>query len=239
MNLSLMAILVIPLLITLGVAVHAWFQRPNRNAFALFTFMATTFAHQGFYLFQLTSAGLVMARFWMFAALPWSLLMGVGWFVLALHVAGYERAMHRVHYMLLSAVPIIVTLLGWSNHFHGLYGHAFHMETKGIFNLLVFEGGPIYWVNTGFLTLTIGAGLVILIQTIIRHGRRNPWQAAWISVGILILDLDNSVADANRQRFRCWPLSRKLSSGNRSTTVCQPAHSCWGVSKWKPITRSK
>jgi diguanylate cyclase (GGDEF)-like protein/PAS domain S-box-containing protein len=185
-NLSLMAILILPMLVSVGVAVHAWFQRPNRNAFAMFVFMAVTSAYLGFYLFQVASNELVMARFWMLVALPWSLLMGTGWFVLALHVAGYERVMHRVHYMLLSVIPIIGTLLGWTNRFHGLYGRDFHMETEGFYHLLIFQHGPAYWLNAGFIAVMIIAGLIVMIQTIIRRSRSNPWQTAWISVAVLI-----------------------------------------------------
>ena len=128
-----MVIPVIPLLVSAGVAVYAWFQRPNKNANTVFGFMVVTSVYLTLYWLQLVSVELATARFWMFAALPWELLMRAGWLVLALHVAGYKHRMRGVHYQLLAIIPIVVTLLGWTNPFHGLYGRDLHMEARGFF----------------------------------------------------------------------------------------------------------
>ena len=173
------------MMVTVGVAIHAWFQRPNRNAFAMFLFMVVTAVYLTFYLFQLASSELVLARFWMYAALPWRMLVGISWLIVALHVAGYERTLHSIHYTLLSIIPFICTLLAWTNRFHGLFGHDFQMITVGSYQLLSHQFGPLYYLTIGFTSMCIIIGFIILMITVIRRARSNPWQALWISVSIL------------------------------------------------------
>ncbi len=67
---------------------------------------------------------------------------------------------------LLSVVPVIITLLCWTNDSHHLIWPAWHLETDGPVTVLVVEHGLVFWAYTAYSYLLILAGTWAVLQTL-------------------------------------------------------------------------
>jgi PAS domain S-box-containing protein len=105
------------------------------------------------------------------------------WFIFVLNYAQYEKYVKPAHIRLLFLVPVIVIIMAFTNEWHRLLWPNIIPISSQPGAVLIYEHGPIFFVNIIYsFSLTI-IGLIILIKMLISSSRKYRQQ---ISILILV-----------------------------------------------------
>ncbi len=105
------------------------------------------------------------------------------WFIFILNYANYDKYLKPAHIRLLFLIPVIVIIMAFTNEWHGLLWPGIIPTSSQPGAILIYEHGPIFFINMIYsFSLTI-IGLIILIKTLIKSSRKYRQQ---ISILILV-----------------------------------------------------
>ena len=167
-------------MLTVGVALYAWRRRATPGAAALVwcTLLCTWLS--------LTEGLMVISRtpqaagFWYnlryiaLAGLP------VAWLAFILHYSGYGEWLTRRRLLLLSAIPLLITVMIWTNAWHGLW---FSVVFDRIGSLMIIGDtarlqSPVFLTHAAYGYLILFVAVILTVRTAIRSFRLYREQAA-------------------------------------------------------------
>jgi signal transduction histidine kinase len=150
------------------VALLAWNRRPLTVA------RSTSFALTG--LAVLTAGyALVLAAEGIAAKVAWYNLhvvgicsLPIGWLLLSLSYAGHARALTRRNIAVVSALPVLVLLLAWTNGYHHLFLGPWREVSHGAGLAIVADPSLGYWAIALYTLAVTPVGLVLLVREVSR-----------------------------------------------------------------------
>jgi diguanylate cyclase (GGDEF)-like protein len=178
------------ILITI-LAFAAWSRRslPANTPFA-FLMIAVAI-----WLFGRSFEGAVMEQsakiFWAkieYLGIPW---VGVLWLGLALSYAQKVKWLNRRNILLLSIIPILTTLITFTNELHSLTWTQIAPSPGSNGKVLVYSHGIWFWVYTIYSYVAILLGTIQMLQTAILSRRIYKYQATSMLIGALLPILSN------------------------------------------------
>ena len=105
------------------------------------------------------------------------------WFIFVLNYANYDKYLKPVHIKLLFLIPTIIIIMAFTNEWHRLLWPNIIPTSSQPGAILIYEHGPVFFINMIYsFSLTI-IGLIILIKTMINSSRKYRQQ---ISILILV-----------------------------------------------------
>lgn len=105
------------------------------------------------------------------------------WFIFILNYADYEKYLKPTYIRLLFLIPVIVIIMAFTNEWHGLLWPHIIPTSSQPGAVLIYEHGPIFFVNMIYSFSLAIIGLIILIKTLINSSRKYRQQ---ISILILV-----------------------------------------------------
>jgi two-component sensor histidine kinase/PAS domain-containing protein len=110
------------------------------------------------------------------------------WFIFVLNYANYEKYLKPTYIRLLFLIPAIIIIMAFTNEWHGLLWPNIIPTSSQPGAVLIYEHGPIFFINMIYsFSLTI-IGLIILIKTLIKSSRKYRQQISiLIMVGLIPL----------------------------------------------------
>jgi PAS domain S-box-containing protein len=181
--------MVIPLLrlsglLSLAVAYLAWRRRPAPGAqeFALLSTAGALWSI--FYSIGLGGSSLEWKVFWNNLVYLAIVFIPVLWLLFSLrYTAAVELDRSRV--MVLLALPLLTTLVVWTNPLHGLFWSEVSLRTEGSFTSLLTLRSAWFWVHTAYSYACLLVGTFLLLRSLV-VGRAGLYrgQAAALAVGV-------------------------------------------------------
>ena len=110
------------------------------------------------------------------------------WFIFVLNYANYEKYLKPIYIRLLFLIPVIVIIMAFTNEWHGLLWPNIIPTSSQPGAILIYEHGPVFFINMIYsFSLTL-IGLTILIKTLINSSRKYRQQIfILILVGLIPL----------------------------------------------------
>lgn len=110
------------------------------------------------------------------------------WFIFVLNYANYEKYLKPTYIRLLFLIPSIIIIMAFTNEWHGLLWPNIIPTSSQPGAVLIYEHGPVFFINMIYsFSLTI-IGLIILIKTLIKSSRKYRQQISiLIMVGLIPL----------------------------------------------------
>lgn len=170
----------------LGLGIIAWRRRkavPAARPFA--ALMLAMAVYTLGYGFELTSATLPAALFWVHVKYLGIPFLPLAWILIAARFTGRDRWITTGSIAILSLVPAVVLAAVSTMRWHGLYYIAPRLRTDGFVPLLAFDKGPIYWLNTAYMVLAFLFGSLMYFRSLWRAVPPYRGQATAMVVGSL------------------------------------------------------
>lgn len=118
------------------------------------------------YGFELASASLDQAKFFINIEYVGITTLPLCWFLFCLKLAGREKWYKRpLNFSLLASVTVVITLLVWTNSYHHLHYKSYFMDTRGEFPMVYIVPGISYQLFTIYFYLLLAIGSYLLIAT--------------------------------------------------------------------------
>lgn len=118
---------------------------------------------------QISAVELKAAAFWYLTANDFvGIKLPVVWFLWALSVAGKKSWITRNRVALLFVFPVITDILNLTNSWHGLVYRQMRLEMLDGYPILLFSGGPWYWVITVYCCILLLAVVVIQVKAALK-----------------------------------------------------------------------
>lgn len=175
-----MLLFIVPCLIsgtiTLVFALLGWRHR-NITISLPFTLLmaALTIWFYG-YVLELLSPDLPWSLAFNHIEVPFTLVVPVAFLLLVLYYTGHESFVTKKNILLLFVVPVIITLMEFTNPFHSLYYTRFYPVPSDGMVIWMHDYGPIFWLGAAYTYSLITLSLVLIIAGLIdtgRHQRRS------------------------------------------------------------------
>ncbi len=110
------------------------------------------------------------------------------WFIFVLNYANYEKYLKPTYIRLLFLIPAIVIIMAFTNEWHGLLWPNIIPTSSQPGAVLIYEHGPIFFINMIYSFSLAIIGLIILIKTLIKSSRKYRQQISiLIMVGLIPL----------------------------------------------------
>ena len=108
------------------------------------------------------------------------------WFIFVLNYANYQKYLKSAYIWLLFLIPVIVIVMAFTNEWHGLLWPYITPISSQPGAVLIYEHGPIFFINMiyGF-SLTL-ISLIILVKMLIKSSRKYRQQISILILVILI-----------------------------------------------------
>lgn len=165
---SSLSILQIILVATIAIGVSggllAWRERPQPGAVPLAFFMAGQSWWSATLFFRITATGLEAKIFWVDISWAGIVIIPVAWLLFSLEYTGYSQYVTRRNIALLSIIPVITAVLGFTDGYHSLlYTEPALVERNGV---LILDRTPNiwFWVIAGYTYLLGLAGVLPLLE---------------------------------------------------------------------------
>jgi PAS domain S-box-containing protein len=102
-----------------------------------------------------------------------------------LHYIGYERWLTWRNMALLSIVPVVGTVLSWTNEWHGLIWARIHLDIEGNLALVDITYGPYFWLYVTYNYLLLLAAAALFLRATLRAPPLQRRQSAVMLIGTL------------------------------------------------------
>jgi PAS domain S-box-containing protein len=179
--------------IALLLSLVAWRRRDVPGATAFGVLMVSAAIWAAFYALELAVPGLANKVACLKIEYVGIVATPPAWLVFTLAYTGRATWLTPGRLALLIALPLATLLLALTNEAHGLMWRAILLDESGAFAHLRITRGPWYWVNIAFAYLALGAGTLLLLQTLRRAPRLHRRSAGALLFGVLSPWLANIV----------------------------------------------
>jgi PAS domain S-box-containing protein len=178
-------ILVVAAAVSAALAFYVWRRRPAPGAMPLALLMLAVAVWSLGYALEVGSTDLSTGLFWAkveyFGIAP----LSVTWLAFALQYTDREKWLTRRNLILSAIVPVITLFLAWTNEFHGLIWSEFGLDTSDMLPGLDLTYGRWFWVNAGYIYLSLLLGSFLLLRTFLRAPHLYRRQAGALLIGML------------------------------------------------------
>lgn len=168
--------------IILSLGIYSYKKRSSKLHTYFIFFMLSIF-------FWCLGAGMEFFSIAVWAKVSWVKITYLGvatvaplWFIFVLNYANYEKYLKPVYIGLLFLIPVIVIIMAFTNEWHGLLWPHIIPTSNQPGAVLIYEHGPVFFINMIYSFSLTMIGLIILIKTLINSSRKYRQQ-----VSILIL----------------------------------------------------
>ena len=154
--------------------------RKRRNA-DLKLVLAMIFLAAGWtsgYILEILTSSLAGKTFWAAAQYPFISLLPVAWLVFALRLSGSRITLSRLSIAALTAIPLIIQPVIWTNGLHHLFWREVSLLSDGPLLLLDLEYGPAFWVINIYSLILVVVGTAYLFLVAITRKALSPIQRA-------------------------------------------------------------
>ena len=135
---------------------------------------------------RLGALDLESAVFWYKVELLGMAPFGPATLLFALAYVGSDRLVTARNVVLLSIVPVVTLLLGWTNELHGLLWRGLELEVVANVPTLVVTGTLWWWTDTAYVYLLMVLALLILADTFARAPRLHQRQALGLVLAVTL-----------------------------------------------------
>ncbi len=118
------------------------------------------------YAFDLSSSTLPAKLFWMKGRFFFLAVVPVFWLVMIVRYVGQEALVTRRRLVALFVVPIITILLAWTSDHHQLFRYDYRLDGSGLFPIVLWKGGPWYWVHICYSYGLFAVSLILLVLSL-------------------------------------------------------------------------
>ncbi len=174
------------LVISIIVIFLLWRRRHLPAAPAMIALMASIFVWTLGYLLE--THGTTLERQTLFDNIGYlgSMAVPPAWFVFASNYTNSFKFMRGWRLILITIIPIIITVLIWTNGWHHLMWSNLHLSTSGDFTVTVKTYGPFFWVALAHNYILILTGGIILLRRLFVGPRLYAQQAYAIILGVCL-----------------------------------------------------
>ena len=118
------------------------------------------------YAFDLSSSTLPAKLFWMKGRFFFLAVVPVFWLVMIVRYVGQEALVTRRRLIALFVVPVITIVLAWTSDHHPLFRYDYRLDDSGLFPILLWKGGPWYWVHICYSYGLFAVSLILLVLSL-------------------------------------------------------------------------
>jgi PAS domain S-box-containing protein len=144
------------------------------------------------YVLELLSPDLPWSLVFNNIEVPFTLVVPVAFLLLVLYYTGHETFVSKKNILLLFIVPVIITLLEFTNPFHALYYTRFYPVPSDGMVIWMHDYGPFFWLGAAYTYSLITLSLVLIIAGLIgtgRHQRRSLYLLLIASAVPVVMNL--------------------------------------------------
>ncbi len=186
---------VVVLCIATGLAILvAWLawqrrQTPGGAYFALLMLAIAAWAFAGAFEAGLSSAPAKVL--WAKLCYPGIVSISPLWLLFALDYSRQTRPLSRTQTLLLWGVPAVVLLMAFTNDWHSLVWTRITPATNTSGEWLIYERGPVVWINVVYSYLLLLSGTVILVRAVLRSVQLYRQQVGALLLGAALPWISN------------------------------------------------
>jgi PAS domain S-box-containing protein len=159
--------LVLAALISGLLALYTWRHRRTQAATPFAVQMIVLLQWEISYILQVAATDLATKLFWDKITFLGVVAMPVAWLVFAIEYIGRKSWINTRRLVLLSVMPLVTTIIFWTNSSQQLFRGGFSLVQEGPFLLLKNSNGIWFWVHAAYSYLLIMIGLVMLIRALL------------------------------------------------------------------------
>jgi PAS domain S-box-containing protein/putative nucleotidyltransferase with HDIG domain len=153
-------------IVVLAVALFAFLRRSTPGSAALMWVMLAVAVWSLGYTLELGSNDLPVLLFWSNVQYLGIVAVPVTWLVFTLHYTRREKWVTRRTLALLAIIPLITTVLTWTNS--SLMQYDVALDTGGPFAVILRTRGAWFWVHTAYSYGLLFLAAVLLVEALVR-----------------------------------------------------------------------
>lgn len=193
----LIFILLISSFSTFCIAFYSYRKLKTTIALAFILLMLSISIYSLGYAFELsqaTKSGIMFALKIQYLAIPYVSLF---WFIVALKYSGYKK-LNKLKYTILLVVPVITTIMLYTNDYHSLLYKDFQLYEAGPLVLVSTVKGVWYYIDYTYKVILTLSGILLFFKMIKKETGFRKKQAVIISLGSMITGIGLIVAITNQ-----------------------------------------
>lgn len=172
-------------LISGGLAWYTWRHRRTQGAIPFTVQMVVLLQWEISYILQVAATDLSTKFLWDKITFLGVVTMPVAWLVFAVEYIGRKSWINTRRLALLSIMPVITTIVIWTNPSHGLFWPDVGLVQEGEFLLVKTTNGPWFWIHAAYSYILIMIGLVMLVRALLRWPAQYRAQMSVVMISIL------------------------------------------------------
>lgn len=181
-------ILMVSAFIILSLGIYSYNKRSSKLHTYFIFFMISIF-------FWCLGAGMEFFSIAIWAKVFWIKITYLGaatvaplWFIFVLNYANYDKYLKPIYIRLIFLIPAIVIILAFTNEWHRLLWPNIIPTSSQPGAILIYEHGPVFFINMIYSFSLAIIGLIILIKTLINSSKKYRQQIfILILVGLIPL----------------------------------------------------
>lgn len=189
MNLLLMlpfSILLLSALMSLGLAIYAWRQRPIAGAASFCLMMSGLFIWLLSYMLEIITFEATLRLTWSNMTFFGVATVPIAWLLFSWEYTGRTHWLTRRNIVLLFVEPVLIWLLIWTNFSHGLFRTSAVFDMTGPVVKAQMIYGPAFWVHTGYSYILLLIGTILLIKAFFQATGLYRRQLSIILIGVIV-----------------------------------------------------
>jgi len=194
---SLQTIYVMPLvfsaMISAALAWYTWRHRQTAGAKSFSFLLLVLFEWGTAYILQLISTDLEIKTFWNKVTYLGVVMTPGMWLIFALEYTGRKNWVTRSRIFLLFVMPLITTIVIWTNEAHHLFWTTAEIYRVSDLVLQKSSNGLWFWVHAAYSYVLILAGTVLIVRALLRWPAQYRRQMAWILFAVAAPWLANAI----------------------------------------------
>ena len=176
-------VLIFGAVVSLALAIYAWRRRATQGGVALTVMFLIISYWTATYALELAGAGLATKLFWAKIEYLGIASSPVVWLAFTLDYTGRGRWLTSGRLVLLSSVPLITTLLAFTNEQHGLIWSQVTLHVVGEYSFLDLTHGLWFWINLAYTYVLCIIGVALIAAMGIRRAGVYRRQAIIVLIG--------------------------------------------------------
>ena len=186
-------ILIVAALISASLAWYTWRHRQTTGAKTFSLLMLVLFEWGTAYLLQIISNDFAAKVFWSNIAFLGVVTTPVVWLLFALEYTGRQKWASRPRIIGLFLVPILTTIVIWTNDSHHWFRTYQELRIVGDLYLLNTYNGFWFWVHAAYSYVLLLIGAILIIRALLRWPAQYRGQMAWILFAVATPWLANAI----------------------------------------------
>jgi len=150
--------------VTCLISLYAYTRHTRAGAVAFACLMLATTIYAFGYALELTNTTLPGMLFWIRVEYLGISVLPALWIIVVLQYVGKGQWLSPFKVAVLLLIPAITLVLTYTNEYHHLYYDAVSVNNDGPFPHLLIKGGPWYWVQSAYFSISYLIGSYLLLE---------------------------------------------------------------------------